>query len=68
MMERVSLVVPGLAAVAGVLIFACGEKVITVPAIRRSVLSVMAVTGIWVLVIGVIGVYITKVLTYPLGS
>jgi hypothetical protein len=31
------------------------------------VLSVMAVTGIWVLVIGVIGVYIIKVLTYPLG-
>jgi len=42
MMEHVNLVVPGLAAVAGVLIFAYGEKVITVPAIRRSVLSVMA--------------------------
>jgi hypothetical protein len=36
--------------------------------IRRAVLAVMAITGIWVLVIGVIGVYITKVLTYPLGS
>ena len=68
MMEHVSLVVPGLAAVAGVLIFANGEQVVTVPVIRRSVLSVMAMTGIWVLVIGVIGVYITKVLTYPLGS
>jgi hypothetical protein len=29
---------------------------------------VKTMTGLWVLVIGVIGVHITKVLTYPLGS
>jgi hypothetical protein len=68
MMEHVSLIVPGLAAVAGVLIFTAGERVITVPAIRTSVLWLMSITGIWVLIIGVIGVYITKVLTYPPGA
>ncbi len=68
MMEHVSLIVPGLAAVAGVLIFTAGDKVITVPAIRASVLWLMSITGIWVLIIGVIGVYITKVLTYPPGA
>jgi hypothetical protein len=47
MMEHVSLIVPGLAAIAGVLIFTAGDKVITVPAIRTSVLTLMAVTGIW---------------------
>lgn len=68
MMEHVSLVVPGLAAVAGVLIFTAGERVITVPAIRASVLWLMSITGIWTLIIGAIGVYITKVLTYPPGA
>lgn len=68
MMEHVSLIVPGLAAVAGVLILHYGERVITVPAIRRSVLTLMALTGIWTLVIGAIGVYLTKVLTFPVGS
>jgi hypothetical protein len=68
MMEHVSLIVPGLAAVAGVLIFTAGERVITVPAIRTSVLWLMSVTGIWVLIIGVIGVYLTKVVTYPPGA
>jgi hypothetical protein len=68
MMEHVSLIVPGLAAVAGVLILHYGERVITVPAIRRSVLTLMALTGLWTLVIGAIGVYLTKVLTFPVGS
>ena len=67
-MEHVSLIVPGLAAVAGALILGYGERVITVPAIRRSVLSIMAVTGLWTLVVGAIGVYITKVLTFPVGT
>jgi tetrahydromethanopterin S-methyltransferase subunit E len=68
MMEHVSLIVTGLAAVAGVLILHYGERVITVPVIRRSVLTLMGVTGIWTLVIGAIGVYLTKVLTFPVGS
>lgn len=68
MMEHVSLIVPGLAAVAGVLIFHYGGRVITVPAVRRSVLSLMAITGIWTLALGAIGVYITKILTFPIGS
>jgi hypothetical protein len=68
MMEHVSLIVPGLAAVAGALIIHHGERVVTVPVIRRSVLTLMALTGVWTLVIGAIGVYLTKVLTFPVGS
>lgn len=41
---------------------------ITVPAIRRSVLALMVLTGGWTLAIGAIGVYITKILTYPVGT
>ena len=67
MMEHVSLIIPGLAAIAGFLIFHYRERVIIEPVLRRSVLAIMAVTGIWTLTIGMIGVYITKVLTYPVG-
>ena len=67
-MEHVSLIVPGLAAVIGVLIFHYEGRVITEPVIRRSVLSLMILTGAWTLVIGAVGVYITKVLTYPVGT
>ena len=68
MMEHVSLIIPGLSAVVGFLIFYYGGRVITTPTIRRSVLSLMVLTGIWTLVIGAIGVYITKVLTFPVGQ
>ena len=68
MMEHVSLVVPGLAAAIGVLILHYGARVVTVPTIRRCVLSLMVLTGVWTLALGAIGVYITKVLTFPLGS
>jgi hypothetical protein len=67
-MEHVSLIVPGLAAVIGFLIWHYEGEVITVPAIRRSVLSLMIVTGFITLMIGGIGVYITKVLTFPTSS
>ena len=68
MMEHVTLIVPGLSAVVGFLIFYYGAQVITVPAIKRSVLSLMIVAGLWTLVLGAIGVYITKVLTFPVGG
>lgn len=67
MMEHASLIVPGIAAVVGVLIFVYGGEVITVASIRRIVLSLMVLAGIWTIAIGGIGVYLTKVLTYPLG-
>ena len=67
MMEHVSLIVPGLAAVIGFLIFYYGAEVITNPTVKRSVLSLMVLTGAWTLVLGGIGVYITKVLTFPVG-
>ena len=66
-MEHVSLIVPGLAAVVLLLVWHYEEQVITVPAIRRSVLWLMGLTGLWMLTIGGIGVYITKILTYPSG-
>jgi hypothetical protein len=65
MMEHVSLVVPGLAAVAGVLIFTAGDRVITVPAIRTSVLWLMSITGIWSLIIGAIGAMVTSTTASP---
>lgn len=68
MIEHVSLIIPGLSAVVGFLIFYYCGRVITTPAIRRSVLSLMVLTGVWTLVIGAIGVYITKVLTFPVGQ
>ena len=67
MMEHVSLVVPGLALVILVLIFHYGARVVTAPEVRRSVQALMLITGAWLLVLGAIGVYITKVLTFPLG-
>ena len=67
MMEHVSLVVPGLALVILVLIVHYRERVVTAPAVRRSVQALMLLTGAWILVLGAIGVYITKILTFPLG-
>jgi hypothetical protein len=68
MMEHVSLIVPALAAVIAFLLWNQGRKVITVPAIKASVLGLMSVTWLWTLVLAAIGVYITKVLTFPPGS
>lgn len=64
MMEHVSLIVPGLAAVIGFLIWTESERVITVPAVRRSVLGLMLVTAGWTTVLAVIGVALTKELTF----
>jgi len=67
MMEHVSLIVPGLAALIGFLMWHYGRDVMTVPALRRSVQSLALVLAGWTLVLGMIGVYITKVLTFPIG-
>ncbi len=68
MMEHVTLIVPGLAAVVGFLIFYYGARVITNPTIKWSVLSLMFLAGVWTLALGGIGVYITKILTFPVGQ
>jgi hypothetical protein len=68
MMEHVTLIVPGLAAVVGFLIFYYGARVITNPTIKWSVLSLMFLAGVWTLTLGGIGVYITKILTFPVGQ
>ncbi len=64
MMEHVSLIVPGLAAVIGFLIWTEGDRVITVPVVRRTVLSLMLVTAVWTAVLALIGVALTKELTF----
>jgi hypothetical protein len=64
-MEHISLVVPGLAVLLCFLIWNLGRRTVEDPAVRRSVLSLLVLTGCWALVLGGIGVYITKVLTYP---
>ena len=68
MMEHVSLIIPALAAVIAVVLWTQGRNVITVPAIKASVLSLMTVTWLWTLALAAMGVYITKVLTFPVGS
>jgi hypothetical protein len=68
MMEHVSLIVPGLAAVIAFLVWNQGRKVIEVPTVKYAVLSLMAVNGAWLFALGLIGVYITKVLTFSVGS
>jgi hypothetical protein len=68
MMEHVSLVVPGLAAVIAFLIWNRGREVLTVPAVKGSVLTLMTVNAAWIFVLGAIGVYVTKVLTFPVGG
>lgn len=67
MMEHVSLIVPGLSAIVVFLIFYYGKRVITESAIKRSVLSLMLLAVVWTIVLGAIGVYLTKVLTFPTG-
>ena len=64
-MEHISLVVPLLALLLCFLVWHYGRRTVEDPAVRRAVLSVLVLTGGWALVIGSMGVYITKVLTYP---
>ena len=64
-MEHISLVVPGLALLLCFLIWHHGRRTIEDPAVRASVLSLLVLTGFWALAIGGVGVYITKILTYP---
>ncbi len=68
MMEHASLIVPGIAAVVVFLIFHYGAQVISNQRVRRTVIGLMLLAGAWMMVIGGIGVYITKVLTYPVGG
>jgi hypothetical protein len=64
MMEHASFIVVGLAAMAGYLIWHFGKRVITEPVIKRSVMSIMSVTFIWIFVIGGIGGYLVSLLTF----
>ncbi len=56
MMEHVSLIVPGLAAVILFLIRHYGPRVMTQPVIRNSTLGLMALAGGWMMVLGMIGI------------
>ncbi len=64
-MEHISLIVPGLALLVCFLIWHHGRRTVEDQLVRRSVLSLLVLTGFWALAIGSVGVYITKVLTYP---
>ena len=65
MMEHISFIVPGLAVVLCFLIWHYGRRVIEDRAVRRSALWVLATTVGWMLVIGHIGFYVSKVLAFP---
>ena len=65
MMEHVSFIVPGLAALLCFLIWHYGRKVVEDGAVRGAVLSLLVLMVGWVLAIGNLGLYVTKVLTFP---
>ena len=65
MMEHISFVVVGLAAVIVYLIWTGAGRVLTDSHLKRSIITLMFLTGTWVLVLGAIGVYLTKILTFP---
>jgi len=65
MMEHISFIVPGLAAVLCLLIWHYGRRVVEDRAVRRSALWLLATMAGWILVIGHLGFYVSKVLTFP---
>ena len=65
MMEHISFIVPGLAAVFCFMIWHYGKRVIEDRAVRGSVLWLLTVTAAWIMVIGHLGFYVSKVLTFP---
>jgi len=65
LMEHVSFVVPGLAALLCFLVWHYGRRVAENGAVRGAMLSVLILMAGWVLVIGNLGLYVTKVLTFP---
>ena len=65
LMEHASFIVPGLAALLCFLIWHYGRRVVGDRAVRGSALALMALMMAWVLAIGNLGLYVTKVLTYP---
>ena len=68
MMEHTSLIGPGLAAVICVLIWHYKGLVLTEPQVKRNVLMLLTVAIAWMLVLAVIGVILTKTMTYPPGT
>jgi len=64
-MEHISLIVPGLAALLCFLIWHYGKRVVEDRVVRGPVVSLMTLTVAWILAIGHLGFYVTKVLTYP---
>ena len=67
-MEHISLIVPGLIAMIAVLCWSLGRDVLAVPHYKRAVLSITVLAFFWIAVIAVIGVYLVKFLTFPVGS
>lgn len=67
-MEHVSLIVPGIIAMVAVLIWSYREQVVSTPDVRRSILVLTGVAFAWIAVIAVLGIYLVKYLTFPVGS
>jgi hypothetical protein len=67
MMEHISFVGLALTAVITYLLWTFDELVITDKLVRRSMLSLIIVTGAWLIVLGVVGTLMTKTLTFPPG-
>ena len=67
MMEHTSLLGPGLAAVIASLVWNYKDRVLTDRAVKRNVLVLLGIGLAWALVLGLIGVILTKTLTLPPG-
>jgi hypothetical protein len=67
-MEHITLIGPAIAGVVTLLIWHYGERVITDAGIKRSVLALMLTGTAWLFVILWIGMYLTKILTFPFTS
>lgn len=67
MMEHISFIGLTLTAIITYLIWNYGELVITDMRVKWSILSLIIVTGAWLIVLGVVGTIMTKTLTFPPG-
>lgn len=64
-MEHVTLLGAGLAGVVAMLIWALGPLVITNSTVKKGVLLLLAVGWIWLIILGALGIILTKTMTLP---
>ena len=66
--QHVSLLIPGLAVMIAVLCWKFGKDIVKVQHYRRAVLTITSLSFAWIAVIAVIGIYLARFLTFPVGA